>query len=122
MPFEVLLRSSWTGAEPIIRHVAGQDLRPFGLKRRIDYIPAMADLILKIGNKNYSSWSLRGWLAAKAAGLEFEEQLIRLFEDGHAETMDAETDLVVAAKFASAGHAARASCRAEPRQQWSFTS
>jgi len=91
MPFEVLLRSSWTGAEPIIRHVAGQDLRPFGLKRRIDYIPAMADLILKIGNKNYSSWSLRGWLAAKAAGLEFEEQLIRLFEDGHAETMDAET-------------------------------
>lgn len=51
----------------------------------------MADLILKIGNKNYSSWSLRGWLAAKASGLEFEEQLIRLFEDGHAETMDAET-------------------------------
>jgi glutathione S-transferase len=51
----------------------------------------MADLILKIGNKNYSSWSLRGWLAAKAAGLEFEEQLIRLFEDGHAGAMDAET-------------------------------
>lgn len=51
----------------------------------------MTDLILKIGNKNYSTWSLRGWLAAKASGLEFEEQLIRLFEDGHAETMDAET-------------------------------
>ena len=66
-------------------------MRPLGLKGYIDYIPAMADLILKIGNKNYSSWSLRGWLAAKAAGLEFEEQLIRLFEDGHSETMDAET-------------------------------
>ena len=26
-----------------------------------------------IGNKNYSSWSLRGWLAAKQSGLAFEE-------------------------------------------------
>ncbi|MBX7539726.1 glutathione S-transferase family protein [Qipengyuania sphaerica] len=26
-----------------------------------------------IGNKNYSSWSLRGWLAAKQSGLSFEE-------------------------------------------------
>ncbi|NQV54216.1 MAG: glutathione S-transferase family protein [Rhodospirillales bacterium] len=51
----------------------------------------MADLILTIGNKNYSSWSLRGWLATKASGLEFDEKLIRLFEDGHTETMGAET-------------------------------
>lgn len=28
---------------------------------------------LVIGNKNYSSWSLRAWLAARHAGLEFEE-------------------------------------------------
>jgi len=28
---------------------------------------------LIIGNKNYSSWSLRGWLAAKQSGLHFEE-------------------------------------------------
>ncbi|MFN7158460.1 MAG: glutathione S-transferase family protein [Erythrobacter cryptus] len=28
---------------------------------------------LIIGNKNYSSWSLRGWLAAKQSGLAFEE-------------------------------------------------
>ncbi|ANU06342.1 glutathione S-transferase family protein [Paraurantiacibacter namhicola] len=28
---------------------------------------------LIIGNKNYSSWSLRGWLAAKQSGLGFEE-------------------------------------------------
>ncbi len=33
---------------------------------------------LVIGNKNYSSWSLRGWLAAKASGLPFEEILIDL--------------------------------------------
>ncbi len=28
---------------------------------------------LIIGNKNYSSWSMRGWLAAKQSGLSFEE-------------------------------------------------
>ena len=38
----------------------------------------MADFTLYIGNKNYSSWSLRGWLMAKAAGITFEEILIRL--------------------------------------------
>ena len=28
---------------------------------------------LIIGNKNYSSWSMRGWLAAKQSGLHFDE-------------------------------------------------
>ena len=28
---------------------------------------------LIIGNKNYSSWSLRGWLAMKQSGLHFDE-------------------------------------------------
>lgn len=32
-----------------------------------------------IGNKNYSSWSLRGWLAAKQSGLSFEEIVVPLF-------------------------------------------
>lgn len=36
----------------------------------------MADLTLYIGNKNYSSWSLRPWLAMTAAGIAFDEQLI----------------------------------------------
>jgi len=31
---------------------------------------------LIIGNKNYSSWSLRGWLAAKQSGLHFEELIV----------------------------------------------
>ncbi|MFN4239343.1 MAG: glutathione S-transferase family protein [Erythrobacter cryptus] len=31
---------------------------------------------LIIGNKNYSSWSLRGWLAAKQSGLAFEELIV----------------------------------------------
>jgi glutathione S-transferase len=37
-----------------------------------------AEFTLVIGNKNYSSWSLRGWLIAKAAGIEFEEIVIPL--------------------------------------------
>ena len=34
--------------------------------------------VLVIGNKNYSSWSLRAWLALKLAGVEFEESRIAL--------------------------------------------
>lgn len=34
---------------------------------------------LIIGNKNYSSWSLRGWLAAKQSGLAFDEAVIPLY-------------------------------------------
>jgi glutathione S-transferase len=34
-------------------------------------------LKLVIGDRNYSSWSLRPWLALKQAGLPFEETLIR---------------------------------------------
>src|SRR5438552_3459168 len=30
----------------------------------------MADFTLVIGNKNYSSWSLRGWLMARIADIE----------------------------------------------------
>lgn len=33
----------------------------------------MANLTLVIGNKNYSSWSLRAWLALKQTGAEFKE-------------------------------------------------
>ena len=36
---------------------------------------------LIIGNKNYSSWSLRGWLACKQSGLAFEEILVPLYGD-----------------------------------------
>ncbi len=35
-------------------------------------------LHLVIGNKNYSSWSLRPWLAMKVAGIAFEETVISL--------------------------------------------
>ena len=36
----------------------------------------MAKAILTISSKNYSSWCLRGWLMAKWAGLDFEEQVV----------------------------------------------
>jgi glutathione S-transferase len=38
----------------------------------------MADFTVVIGNKNYSSWSLRGWLMARIANIEFEEILVPL--------------------------------------------
>jgi glutathione S-transferase len=34
----------------------------------------MAKATLTISSKNYSSWSLRGWLLCKMAGLDFKEQ------------------------------------------------
>jgi glutathione S-transferase len=35
-------------------------------------------MTLVIGNKNYSSWSLRPWLVLKAKGLAFEEEVVPL--------------------------------------------
>jgi glutathione S-transferase len=36
----------------------------------------MAEAKLFIASKNYGSWSLRGWLLAKMAGLDFTEEII----------------------------------------------
>ena len=49
---------------------------------------------LIIGNKNYSSWSLRAWLLLKEAGIDFEEHLILL---------DTETFAAEIARFSAAG-------------------
>ena len=35
-------------------------------------------LKLTIGNKNYSSWSMRPWIAMKVAGIGFDETVISL--------------------------------------------
>lgn len=37
---------------------------------------------LIIGNRSYSSWSLRGWLAARQSGLAFETQVVPLYGEG----------------------------------------
>jgi len=39
--------------------------------------------VLHIGNKNYSSWSLRPWLALKWGAIAFEENLIPLGGEGY---------------------------------------
>jgi len=44
-------------------------------------------LTLVIGNKNYSSWSFRPWIAMKVAGIAFDEVLIPLYEPGSKERM-----------------------------------
>ncbi len=36
----------------------------------------MKRAVLTISSKNYSSWSLRGWLLARFAGLPFDEQVV----------------------------------------------
>ncbi|MFG3757395.1 glutathione S-transferase, partial [Klebsiella pneumoniae] len=36
-------------------------------------------LTLVIGNKNYSSWSMRPWVVLRAAGIAFEEVVIPLY-------------------------------------------
>jgi glutathione S-transferase len=38
-------------------------------------------LKLITGNKVYSSWSLRGWLAVKQSGLHFDEVIVPLYDD-----------------------------------------
>ena len=75
-------RSAWGSAgRPYRRRLrrleggrrAGRGAEPTQDVRRI----RMA-LELIIGNKNYSSWSLRPWIAMKVAGIAFEEEVISL--------------------------------------------
>ena len=42
----------------------------------------MAEFVFYHGNKNYSSWSMRGWLALKLAGADFEEVGFHLGQPG----------------------------------------
>ena len=39
-------------------------------------------MILVIGNKNYSSWSMRPWIAMKVLGIQFQEKYIPLYGPG----------------------------------------
>jgi len=42
-------------------------------------------LTLVLGNKNYSSWSFRPWIAMRTAAIPFEEVVIPLYEPGSKE-------------------------------------
>ncbi len=48
-------------------------------------VTRVSKLKLIIGNKNYSSWSLRPWLAMRVAGIDFEEHRIPLYVPGSKE-------------------------------------
>lgn len=48
----------------------------------------MGELTLVIGNKNYSSWSLRAWLLLKQAGIAFQEIKIPLHTEAGNQTAD----------------------------------
>lgn len=43
----------------------------------------MARALLTISSRNYSSWSLRGWLLCRLAGIEIDEQLVPLDDPGN---------------------------------------
>jgi glutathione S-transferase len=43
----------------------------------------MSRPVLYIGNKNYSSWSMRPWLALKWGGIAFDEKIIPLGGEGY---------------------------------------
>jgi glutathione S-transferase len=45
---------------------------------RLEAVFGMARATLTISSKNYSSWSLRGWLLCRMAGLEFNERRVDL--------------------------------------------
>jgi glutathione S-transferase len=47
----------------------------------------MADLTIYLGNKNYSSWSLRPWLVLKRTTVDFDEVVIPLYQPGSRETI-----------------------------------
>ena len=48
----------------------------------------MSELTLVIGNKNYSSWSLRPWIYMKHLGLKFDEVHVSLYSDSMEEQMN----------------------------------
>lgn len=52
----------------------------------------MNALTLHIGNKNYSSWSMRPWLVLKKSGLDFSENLIELDIPGYKDKLRALSD------------------------------
>ena len=50
----------------------------------------MATPVLHLGNKNYSSWSLRPWLALKWGNIPFEERVIPLGGEGYGRGQNAQ--------------------------------
>jgi glutathione S-transferase len=47
----------------------------------------MAELTIYLGNKNYSSWSMRPWLVLKRTTVDFDEVVVPLYEPGSKEAI-----------------------------------
>lgn len=47
----------------------------------------MTEPVLVIGNKNYSSWSLRAWLVLVRTGIDFEEVRVPLYVTGYKQAL-----------------------------------
>ena len=43
----------------------------------------MAQAVLTLSSRNYSSWSLRGWLLCRLAGIETEEKMVSMDDPGN---------------------------------------
>ncbi len=56
--------------------VATPTRKPAKTPARKSARPAPAAATLTLSSKNYSSWSLRGWLLTRFAGLAFEEVMV----------------------------------------------
>src|SRR6266496_183757 len=61
-----------------VRSPARRPPPPLPVLGRIDEERDLFKLI--IGNRAYSSWSFRGWLACKQSGEEFEELVVPMFD------------------------------------------
>ena len=82
-------------------------------------VPAAERAVLRISSRNYSSWSMRGWLLCRMAGIAFEEEVVSADDaNSRAELWDtlaiAEylNELVPEARMLPADRLARARCRA----------
>ncbi len=53
----------------------------------------MAEFTLVIGNKNYSSWSFRAWIAMRHFGFDFDEVLVRLNFEGSEDGLSTNKEL-----------------------------
>ena len=47
----------------------------------------MTQATLTISSKNYSSWSLRGWLLCRMSGIDFEEKMVEITDDQRQELL-----------------------------------
>src|SRR5262245_18125807 len=89
------MRSARISTGPISHRVLSRSKQiartsPGFMARKSNGRGRLDELLLTIGNKNYSSWSLRPWILMKHLGLDFHERLMPL------DTPDFARDIAIA--------------------------